>query len=50
LKTRGVVGPGFKTVGVVGHDLKTGGIVGPKIQQTEAHSTGLRVSSSDISM
>ena len=36
------MGPGLKTRGVEGPGLKTGRVVGSKIQQTEAHRTGLR--------
>ena len=41
-----VVGPGLKTGCVVGPGFKTIGVLWVlKIQQVEAHSTGLRVSS-----
>jgi len=43
-----VVDPDLKTGGVMGPGLKMWGSWVPRIQQTEAHSTGLRVSSSDI--
>ena len=43
-----VVDIGLKTVGVMGLVLKTLGSWVLKIQQTEAHSTGLMVSSSKI--